>query len=114
MLALIAALALQAAAVDPAAAPALPPSGSAAWTASDEEINRGLLQAFERDPNRRVCATYTPTGTVNPRSVCGTLNQWFRQRTSAEVRSRRAPHYLIEEVKEQRARARAQASTSAN
>lgn len=105
---LIAALALTTTPASPtvAAPSSLPPAASAVWSASDEEINRGLMQAFERDPNRRVCATYTPTGTQTPRSVCGTLSQWFNQRTSGEVRGRRAPHYLIEEVKERRARAR--------
>jgi len=98
---------------EPAATPAdaarvMPPASSAAWTASDEEINRGLIQAFERSPERRVCASYTVTGTRQPREVCGTLQSWFNSRTPGEVRRRRAPYYLIEEVKERRAEARFQ------
>lgn len=88
----------------------LPPASSQAWTASDEAINRGLLQAFAQDPRRRVCATYTPTGTNTPRSVCGTLQSWFNQRSEGEVRGRRAPAVLIEEIKERRSRARAEQS----
>lgn len=94
----------------PAAAANRSPTGSAAWSASDEEISRGLVAAHAQDPQRRVCATYTRTGERQRRSVCGTLQSWFNSRTEDEVRNRLAPNYLVEEVKQQRARARARRS----
>lgn len=91
-----------------AAAPRLPPQTSGAWSASDEEISRGLVAAYRQNPQRRVCATYTITGSSQPRSVCGTLQSFFNQRNEGEVRRNRAPQRLIDEIKEQRARARQQ------
>lgn len=117
MIALFAAAVLASAPVGPAApasqaptaqASRLPPQDSGAWTASDEEISVGLVAAYARDPNRRVCATYTPTGQRIPRSVCGTLSSWFNGRTRSEVSRNRAPYILVDEVKARRVRARSQ------
>ena len=83
---------------------------SGAWTASDEAISRGLVSAWRATPNRRVCATYTATGSHVPISVCGTLESFFAGRTRAEVAGQRAPSRLIDEVKRQRLRARNMAS----
>ncbi len=110
MIAVLAAALLTAAPVASAtpAAPRLPPQTSEAWSASDEEISRGLVAAYRQTPQRRVCATYTMTGSAQPRSVCGTLQSFFNQRNEGEIRRNRAPQRLIDEIKTQRARARQQ------
>lgn len=115
MIALALALALTGQAEDPqAAGPAAPQATtsqtSSAWSATDEEINRGLVSAWRSNPQRRVCAQWTPTGTSVPRAICGTLDEFFRQRSRAEVAQNRAPFRLIDEVKRQRALARTQSS----
>lgn len=74
----------------------------AALPSADRDIDAGLWRALEIAPDRVVCASRTPTGTKMPRQTCGSLRSWFASRRVAEIRERRAPWQLIEEIKEQR------------
>ena len=77
----------------------------AALPASDEDINRSLIEMLERDPERVVCSIRTHTGSRQPRTSCATLRAWFANRRPGEIRNNDAPWQLVEEIKEQRKKA---------
>lgn len=80
-----------------------------ALPSADEDIRRALFEALSRDPEQKVCTTQTLTGSRQPRKTCGTIREWFRERTTAEVQAKEAPWQLVEEIKKQRRRVSARA-----
>jgi hypothetical protein len=80
--------------------------------AGDEDIRRDLWRALEQNPERVVCSTRAKTGTRIPRPTCGTLRRWFDARILSEVQNEDAPWQLVEEIKEQRRKALAEARSA--
>ena len=74
----------------------------AALPASDLDIQRGLMAAYQANPNKNVCVNRTMTGSRQPRQVCGTLASWFENRLPGEVARNEPPFQLVEGIKEQR------------
>ena len=86
-------------------APLVRSSTLLALPSADEDIRRALLQSHAQQPERRVCTLQVLTGSRQPRQICGTLREWFQQRTPAEVQADEAPWQLVEEIKRQRRKA---------
>jgi hypothetical protein len=54
-------------------------------TLPDQEIIQQLNALHEADPDRVVCVKKTLGGTIIPKTVCGTLRQWYDQERSRDT-----------------------------
>ena len=72
---------------------------------SDEQIEKALWQAYKAQPGRVVCVEQTNLGTRQPKSTCGTLEEWFSARDSGEMAQNRPQSKLVEQIKKNKRKA---------
>lgn len=82
--------------------------------AGDAAIREALLQEYRTNPERKVCIQRVLTGSRQPRTICGTLNEFFAQRSVGEISAGDPPSELVEQVKESRRKAQAKARAAGN